>query len=121
MQWDSSKMRAARAKDAKMADRPPKVKDGPPNSADCLFLVKARARNQQVLSGLWEFAFHPSVQTQNEKWHIFTLIAGAAFALWRCAFLLDTERSHEKILSGTRSLLRALVQDNTVSYGTERD
>src|SRR5688572_18067336 len=98
------------------SETPPKA---PRTTEDLEFLVNARFRNQQVLSKLWLFASDQALK-EPSVWNIYAFLVGAGFALWRAAFLLDLERTAEQIMTGTRELLRALVEDNAVGYQQER-
>lgn len=47
---------------------------------------------------------------------MFGLLVGAAFSLWRAAFLVDAERDWPKILEKAETFLEAVVEDNTINY-----
>lgn len=50
-----------------------------------------------------------------------TLLVGAAFSLWRAAFLADDERERLIVLSHIQKFLRYLIRDNTIGFSQDRD
>ena len=86
------------------------------------WLIRARALNQEVLLRLYRIS---EVQNRGE-WtdtsrDCFALLVGAAFSLWRAAFLTDAQRDSSKITEDAIKLLKRLIADNAVAYPQDRD
>ncbi len=86
------------------------------------WLVRARARNQELLLRLYQFSRlnEDAIQRNATGRLVFGWLVGAAFSLWRAAFLGDVRRSWPDILSDANGILEILVQDNAVNYQQDR-
>jgi hypothetical protein len=51
----------------------------------------------------------------------FALLTGAAFSLWRAAFLSDIGQGWQEIIDGSTRLLQKVLETNSVPFTTERD
>ena len=93
-----------------------------PEPDNFTWLIEARALNQELLLRLYRFA-----RKSNELEHnaiirsVFSLLVGAAFSLWRAAFLGDATRQSPKITEHATKLLERLIRDNAVAYQQDRD
>jgi hypothetical protein len=83
------------------------------------WLIKARALNQEVLLRLYRLKV--TDKSNRVSQYIYTLLVGAAFSLWRAAFLSDATRELDKITEDATKLLKRLIQDNAVAYPQDRD
>jgi len=86
------------------------------------WLLEARAKNQKLLLDLYKFGQKNSkaLEPDPDRRSLFALLTGAAFSLWRAAFLSDTERSWGKTFNGVKYLLVTLIEDNAVPYSVDR-
>jgi hypothetical protein len=88
------------------------------------WLVKARCENQSQLLRLYRFSEtgknEKLLQEDSKKQDLFALLVGAAFSLWRAAFLSDTTRQWPATSSAAKELLKILLEDNAVPYGKDR-
>ena len=88
------------------------------------WLVKARGENQSQLLCLYRFSETSEnkkvLQEDSKKQDLFALLVGAAFSLWRAAFLSDTNRTWPNTLDAATQLLKSLLEDNAVTYPTDR-
>lgn len=82
-----------------------------------------RARSQDLLLRLYAFLEeNPQLDHQHARRAVFGLLVGAAFSLWRAAFLAPPERdwaSSGGILEGARELLERLLHSNALLYRDE--
>jgi hypothetical protein len=91
---------------------------------DFNWLVPARANIQQALLDLRNFGTTRRIDLLKDAEHLarpFVLLVGAAFSLWRAAFLSDITQSWEWIVDKANELLEKLLITNTVSFSTDRD
>jgi len=86
------------------------------------WLIEARKRNQDLLLFLYKASVHfETRETGRERRELFLYLVGAAFSLWRAAFLCDTEeRTWNPTIGHAKELLATVLTDNAVSYTTER-
>lgn len=56
-------------------------------------------------------------------WHDFSYLVGAAFSLWRAAFLTDVEdkRPPKEVQESIRKFLHPLIRDNIINFAQDRD
>ncbi len=71
------------------------------------WLIQARTQNQQLLLRRYLFSEAKSkVLREHKEGHgIFGLLVGAAFSLWRAAFLTEVKRTPSDILAGASEVL----------------
>jgi hypothetical protein len=85
-------------------------------------LVKNRARIHKFLLDLYRFSETDTTLEQNEvKRDVFYLLVGAAFSLWRAAFLCDTNRTWCEIIKDAKLLLEKVIRDNAINYPQDRE
>jgi hypothetical protein len=90
------------------------------------WLVGARYKSQDLLRRLYAFwkgqGYGKDLLTRDhEREAVYTLFLGAAFSLWRAAFLSDTTRGWKEILEDSGGLLVKLLRDNAIGYPQDRD
>lgn len=93
-------------------------------SANFDWLVSARSRNQLHLLRLNNCTDGPQFKALcgNQPWRsIYSLLVGAAFSLWRGAFLIDIDRTWSSVLEDAKKLLQTLLRDNAVNYTQDRN
>jgi hypothetical protein len=91
---------------------------------DFKWLLPARAKIQQALLDLHNLGTTRRIDLLNDAEHLarpFVLLVGAAFSLWRAAFLSDITQSWEWIVDTANTLLEKLLITNTLSFSTDRD
>jgi hypothetical protein len=86
------------------------------------WLLGARAKNQQLLLRLYKFGKEnkDKLEHDQDRQELFAFLVGAAYSLWRAAFLSDTTRTWETTFKDSMTLLEALIEDNSVAYSKER-
>lgn len=87
------------------------------------WLLRARAESQQLLLRLLRLGTDRATMLEQDQGHafIFALLVGAAFSLWRAAFLSDVGRHWPEITADANKLLAKLIVDNTINYPQDRD
>jgi hypothetical protein len=92
---------------------------------DYSWLIDSRSRIQAVL-----LALHESVSSADKRDRlaqepmdrdVFVLLMGAAFSLWRAAFLSHAEHMWPEILTHANKFLEILIADNAINYPQDRD
>ena len=83
------------------------------------WLIQARMKNQKVLLRLYRLMENPSAVLKADSKTVdapIGLLAGAAFSLWRAAFLSNTKRSREAVHNAARDVLKTILEDNAITY-----
>ncbi|MCA1853158.1 MAG: hypothetical protein LC647_12395, partial [Beggiatoa sp.] len=52
---------------------------------------------------------------------LFAHLVGAAFSLWRAAFLVGSDREWPNVLEKAKLFLEWVLQDNAITFGRDRD
>jgi hypothetical protein len=95
----------------------------PPRDPDFDWLLAARADIQQDLLVLYRFVkdSRDALLQGDEDTDrgVFTLLVGAAFSLWRAAFLSHIDPGWPAVLDKTEALLKAVLETNAVPFSTE--
>jgi hypothetical protein len=87
------------------------------------WIIDARSQVQDLLLRLYRIGSDWPVEDDKDIGRSYTYLVGAAFSLWRAAFLTDADRSLSKIVRGdfgALTLLRTLIKDNAVNYPQDR-
>jgi hypothetical protein len=83
---------------------------------DLEWIVENRSKIQRFLLDLHKFD-HPLTEDQREKYHhVFGLLVGIAFSLWRAVFLSVSTRTMKEVTADATELLRILIATNTVGF-----
>ncbi len=89
---------------------------------DYEWLIKSRSEIQASILDLYRLLLilekQPDASAPNRS--CFGLLVGAAFALWRGAFLEDASREWTDILRDARQVLEKLLENNSIVYSDER-
>ncbi len=83
------------------------------------WLIQARKVNQDVLLRLYRHLESQDTDCNTAPDIIDALIGlltGAAFSLWRAAFLSNTKRSRKAIHIAARDVLKTILEDNAITY-----
>ena len=83
------------------------------------WLIQARTSNQETLLRLYRLNITDKSNPVSQQ--TYTLLVGAAFSLWRAAFLSDATRKSHNITEDATKLVKRLIQDNAVAYPQDRD
>ena len=84
------------------------------------WLVEARTKSQKLLLCLFNYQIQNEDALKHDPWRsVFALLVGAAFSLWRAAFLSNTKRQWPEILEHTNELLDKVLKDNAISFQDE--
>ncbi|NOT22276.1 MAG: hypothetical protein HOP22_06065 [Nitrospiraceae bacterium] len=88
------------------------------------WLLEARAKSQRLLLRLYilgqENANANLLQGDSKRQSLFAMFVGAAFSLWRAAFLCDTKQNWEVNFQGANYLLVKLIEDNSVNFSADQ-
>ena len=90
------------------------------DNPDLTWLVDRRSKIQSFLLQLYEFDEKHSANLAEPQSAAFQLLVGAAFSLWRAAFLADGDRSPARIREHAKEFLLLLVRDNSINYTQDR-
>lgn len=94
-----------------------------PKDPDFDWLIAARTSIQQDLLTLLRIVEDDrnALERCDERAcrSVFMLLVGAAFSLWRAAFLSNIDREWEDILDTSKSILKELLTTNAVPFSTE--
>jgi hypothetical protein len=89
------------------------------------WLIGARSDSQSLLLRLYRFGHGVSnLEDHETARRLYAHLVGAAFSLWRAAFLSDSTRQWREILRGNRGALKFLekvLRDNAINYPQDRD
>ena len=89
-------------------------------SKDYTWLVGHRSKIQQLLLELYNFVRDNKeaikAAEENRRRTGFGWLVGAAYSLWRAAFLVDKDRDLEKVLKDAELFLEKLIRDNMIGY-----
>jgi hypothetical protein len=96
-----------------------KLKQMTPETDNFTWLIKARTSNQEALLRLYRLNITDKSNPVSQQ--TYTLLVGAAFSLWRAAFLSDATRKAHNITEDATKLVKRLIQDNAVAYPQDRD
>lgn len=91
---------------------------------DLRWLVERRRDIHDLLLKLYEVELHNHVVLERSKpaRQAFLLLVGAAFSLWRAAFLADgSRRKISDVLLVSRKFLEKVVKTNTIAFAQELD
>lgn len=80
----------------------------------------ARYRNQKCLLELYQWHELSKLQDVNRD-QLYTSLVGAAFSLWRAAFLCRTYSTVDDAVKGAEETLRCLIEDNSFSFSREQN
>lgn len=87
---------------------------------DYAWLVERRSQIQSFLFKLYTHAETKAVKLEHPWDSVFDLLIGAAFSLWRAAFLIVRERNPELVRDHAKHFLELLVRDNAIAYTQDR-
>lgn len=91
--------------------------------AELAWLLKHRAEIQNFNLVCFNFCEINSERIesgdQNILWDFFQLLVGSNFSLWRFAFLLYEDRDQQTTRQAAVSVLKYLMEDNTMSFPRE--
>lgn len=90
---------------------------------DYSWLIESRSKIQRLLMELYMFLKdnRRSLQQREFERSVFGLLVGAAYSLWRAAFLVDAERDWPKILKRAEDFLKSVVRNNIINYKEDKD
>ncbi|MGH8583457.1 MAG: hypothetical protein ACREWG_11870, partial [Gammaproteobacteria bacterium] len=96
------------------------------NPSRLTWLVKHRAEIQHLIHDLYQVlndeSLRKRLETKPADCSIFGLFIGAAFSLWRAAFLIDASRDEwPAILQAAEKFLQSLAHDNAITYNLEQN
>jgi hypothetical protein len=92
------------------------------NKNDHKWLISRRKKIQTLLSELyWLKKNYPLLYKKPLERSQFGLFVGAAFSLWRAAFLVDAKRDWKVILEKAEDVLRLVVEDNAINYQQDKE
>lgn len=89
-------------------------------SRDMARLVKRRSEVQDLLFRLWRFGNRHLDDLKHPYSTVFHLLLGAAFSLWRAAFLVEGRRTIAEMNEHALEFLRFLTWDNAINYPQDR-
>lgn len=89
---------------------------------DLTWLVEQRSKIQKLLLDLHAFGKNQGdgLLGHPVAYSAFQLLVGAAFSLWRAAFLTEPETTPEDTLKHLRQFLETLVRDNMIGYQQDK-
>lgn len=85
---------------------------------DLRWLVRSRSEIQALCLSLYEVREGDHLEPPQS--HVYQLLVGAAFSLWRAVFLSDEGREEPAIQKSAREFLKEVIETNAVSFGTDR-
>ena len=86
------------------------------------WLVGARKDSQDLLLCLLDYQIqNKGALRRDPSRSVFALLVGAAFSLWRAAFLSNAKRIWPKILNDANYLLDKVLKDNAITFQNELD
>jgi hypothetical protein len=88
---------------------------------DLPWLVKKRSAIQDVVLQLYEFDRSLGESEREKFHHVFGLLVGVAFSLWRAVFLALPERTLPEVLNDATEFLRILIETNNIGFPQDRD
>lgn len=82
------------------------------------WLVTSRSNVQEILLELYVFIRdqRSELEKRQAEWLMLGLLVGAAFSLWRAAFLSDADRQPANVIKTTEEFLEVLIRDNAINY-----
>lgn len=87
--------------------------------------IKDRGEIQQLIANLFELGrvdrSRAILKEHEELGSAYSLIAGAAFSLWRAAFLTSTDENQDVLLDDCINYLGIVVRDNAIGFPQDRD
>jgi hypothetical protein len=92
-----------------------------PHLEHMAWAIEQRAEIQRTLLALYEFVhLHPVADLQMEERYLLDHLIGAAFSLWRAAFLAETLRQQEKIHESQEKFLEKVITDNAITFNDDK-
>lgn len=88
---------------------------------DLAWLVDRRSQIQQLILKLYDFSERSADSLDDARGSAYQLLVGAAFSLWRAAFLVYEERPLQRVLDDAKKFLYLLVRDNAINYSQDRE
>ena len=84
--------------------------------------VDQRAEIQRTLLALYEYVRKTTSAAgyADPKAYLLDNLIGAAFSLWRAAFLVETFRTDENILRSQETFLAKVISDNSIQFGDDK-
>jgi hypothetical protein len=85
--------------------------------------IEQRAEIQRTLLALYEYVRKkkaPGSSYASPQVYILDQLIGAAFSLWRAAFLAETFRSDEDIHESQEAFLAKVISDNSITFSDDK-
>jgi hypothetical protein len=99
----------------------PKDQEVKPDPRHLAWAIEQRAEIQRTLLALYEFVrCHPASAIDTWDKYLLDSLVGAAFSLWRAAFLAETLREDAKIHESQEAFLEKLITDNSITFGDDK-
>jgi len=90
-----------------------------PDIKHLAWAIEQRAEIQRTLLALLRFArAHPSFAMEEK--YLFDHLVGAAFSLWRAAFLAQAIREDSNIHESQEKFLEKIISDNMITFGDDK-
>jgi len=92
-----------------------------PNLKHMAWAIDQRAAIQRTLLALYEFVHtHQSADLRFFDKILLDHLIGAAFSLWRAAFLAETLRKDEDIRDSQEKFLEKVITDNAITFNDDK-
>jgi hypothetical protein len=93
-----------------------------PDPKHLAWAIEQRAEIQRTLLALYEYLRNHS-HTEIDMWdkYLLELLVGAAFSLWRAAFLAETLREDAGVHASQEAFLEKLISDNTINFPDDKN
>ena len=86
------------------------------SNKDLTWLVKHRCKIQDLTLELYQFDQSLTPERRKQYHHVFGLLVGVAFSLWRAVFLSVPTRAMEEVTQHATRLLRILIETNAIGF-----
>lgn len=92
-----------------------------PNLEHMAWAIEQRAEIQRTLLALYEFVHSYKLDALKiEDTYLLDNLIGAAFSLWRAAFLADTLRQQDAIRESQEKFLEKVITDNSITFNDDK-
>jgi hypothetical protein len=92
-----------------------------PDPRHLAWAIEQRAEIQRTLLALYEFIRnHPPDKIDMWDKYLLDACVGAAFSLWRAAFLAETLREEAGVHASQEAFLERLISDNTIGFADDK-
>jgi hypothetical protein len=83
--------------------------------------IRSRAEIQHTLLALYQcIHHHPADKSSFEYQHTLDHLIGAAFSLWRAAFLADVHRDDVTVQESQKRFLAKVLADNAITFADDK-